>query len=129
MHLLQSRKSGVRAFTGWVRRRIAALLQGLGKATAFGSAAVLGRINATAGGAPASITQIGRPSIHRLGAAKNRRAPAGPWESNGVRERGRPRPHQADDRSCGPFQSGKSSARTYTGWVRRRIAALLQGLG
>ncbi len=95
----QSGKSGARTYTGWVRRRIAALLQGLGKATAFGSAAVPGRINPTTGRAPASITQIGRPGIHRLGAAKNGRAPAGRWKSNGVRERGRPRPHQPDDRS------------------------------
>ncbi|NLH74622.1 MAG: hypothetical protein GX456_16360 [Verrucomicrobia bacterium] len=39
--------------------------------------------------------------------------------------RGRPRPHQPDDRSYGPFRSRKSDDRTFTGWVRRRIAALL----
>ncbi|HOK77015.1 MAG TPA: hypothetical protein PLW35_04745, partial [Verrucomicrobiota bacterium] len=69
---------------------MAALLQGVGKATAFGSAAVLGRINPTTDRTPASITRIRCPNIHRLGAAKNGRAPAGPWKSNGVRERGRP---------------------------------------
>ncbi|NLH74064.1 MAG: hypothetical protein GX456_13490, partial [Verrucomicrobia bacterium] len=34
--------------------------------------------NPTTDRTPASITRIGRPSIHRLGAAKNRRAPAKP---------------------------------------------------
>ncbi|HOK77000.1 MAG TPA: hypothetical protein PLW35_04670 [Verrucomicrobiota bacterium] len=34
-------------------------------------------------------------------------------------------PHQSDDRSYDPFRSRKSGHRTYTGWVRRRIAALL----
>ncbi len=34
-------------------------------------------------------------------------------------------PHQPDDRSCDPFPSRKSGHRTYTGRVRRRIAALL----
>jgi len=43
----RSRKSGRRTYIGWVRRRIAALLHALEKATALGSAAVLGRINAT----------------------------------------------------------------------------------
>ncbi|NLH72110.1 MAG: hypothetical protein GX456_03535 [Verrucomicrobia bacterium] len=34
-------------------------------------------------------------------------------------------PHQPDDRSCDAFRFRKSGHRTYTGWVRRRIAALL----
>ncbi|NLH72685.1 MAG: hypothetical protein GX456_06500 [Verrucomicrobia bacterium] len=34
-------------------------------------------------------------------------------------------PHQPDDRSCDAFRSRKPGHRTYTGWVRRRIAALL----
>ncbi|NLH71736.1 MAG: hypothetical protein GX456_01625 [Verrucomicrobia bacterium] len=34
-------------------------------------------------------------------------------------------PHQPDDRSCDAFPSPKSDHRTYTGWARRRIAALL----
>ncbi|NLH73840.1 MAG: hypothetical protein GX456_12365, partial [Verrucomicrobia bacterium] len=34
-------------------------------------------------------------------------------------------PHQPDARSCDPFSSPKSGHRTQTGWVRRRIAALL----
>ncbi|NLH72628.1 MAG: hypothetical protein GX456_06210 [Verrucomicrobia bacterium] len=37
-------------------------------------------------------------------------------------------PHQPDDRSCDQFRSRKSGHRTYTGWVRRRIAALLHAL-
>ncbi|NLH72161.1 MAG: hypothetical protein GX456_03830, partial [Verrucomicrobia bacterium] len=45
------------------------------------------------------------------------------------RERDRPRPHQPDDRSCGPFRSRKPDDRSLTGWVRRRIAALPQGAG
>ncbi|NLH73697.1 MAG: hypothetical protein GX456_11645 [Verrucomicrobia bacterium] len=36
-----------------------------------------------------------------------------------------PHHHQPDDRSCDAFRSHKSGHRTYTGWVRRRIAALL----
>ncbi|NLH72856.1 MAG: hypothetical protein GX456_07360 [Verrucomicrobia bacterium] len=34
-------------------------------------------------------------------------------------------PHQPVDRYCDAFRSCKSGHRTYTGWVRRRIAALL----
>jgi len=64
---------------------------------------------------PVSIQQIGPPNIHRLGAAKNRRAPARAGETTGVRERGRPRPHQRDDRPYDPFGSRKSGARTFTG--------------
>ncbi|NLH72311.1 MAG: hypothetical protein GX456_04590 [Verrucomicrobia bacterium] len=41
----RSRKSGHRTCTGWVRARMPALLHALEKATALGSAAVLGRIN------------------------------------------------------------------------------------
>jgi len=37
-------------------------------------------------------------------------------------------PHQPDDRSCDQFRSRKSGHRTYTGWVRRRIAALLHAV-
>ncbi|NLH72585.1 MAG: hypothetical protein GX456_05985 [Verrucomicrobia bacterium] len=37
-------------------------------------------------------------------------------------------PHQPDDRSCDAFGFRKSDRRTYTGWVRRRIAALLPTL-
>ncbi|NLH71901.1 MAG: hypothetical protein GX456_02475 [Verrucomicrobia bacterium] len=48
--------------------------------------------------------------------------------NNGARERGRPRPHQHDNRSYDQFRSRKSGARTFTGWVRRRIAALLHAL-
>ncbi|NLH75033.1 MAG: hypothetical protein GX456_18455 [Verrucomicrobia bacterium] len=103
MHLFQSRKSDDRSLTGWVRRRIAALPQGVGNCNGAGSAAVLGRINPTADRAPASITQIRRPIFHRLGAAKNRRAPTGRWKSQRQRERGRPRPHQPDERSCTCF--------------------------
>ncbi len=80
--------------TGWVRRRIAALPQGAGNRNDAGSAAVPGRINPMTDRAPASITQIRRPIFHRLGAAKNRRAPTGRWKPQRQRERGRPRPHQ-----------------------------------
>jgi len=51
------------------------------------------------------------------------------WRNQRPQERGRPRPHQSDDRSYDPFRSRKSYDRTYTGWVRRRIAALPQSLG
>jgi len=65
-----------------VRRRIAALLHALEKATAFGSAAVPGRINPMTDLTPVSIMQILRPIIHRLGAAKNGRAPARAGKGN-----------------------------------------------
>jgi len=71
---------------------------------------------------PVSIPKIGPPNIHRLGAAKNRRAPARAGETTGDRERGRPRPHQPDDQAYDLFRSRKSGHRTFTGWVRRRIA-------
>ncbi|NLH73940.1 MAG: hypothetical protein GX456_12870 [Verrucomicrobia bacterium] len=72
--------------------------------------------------------QILRPNVHRLGAGKNARAPARVGENTGGRERGRPRPHQRDDRSCDPFRSGKSDDRTYTGWGQARMPALLHAL-
>ncbi len=40
-------------------------------------------------------------------------------------EHGRPRPHQPDDRFYDPLRSRKSYDRTFTGWVRPRMAALL----
>ncbi|NLH74399.1 MAG: hypothetical protein GX456_15210 [Verrucomicrobia bacterium] len=36
--------------------------------------------------------------------------------NTGGRERGRPRPHQPDDRPYDPFRSRKCGARTFTGW-------------
>ncbi|NLH71948.1 MAG: hypothetical protein GX456_02720, partial [Verrucomicrobia bacterium] len=36
--------------------------------------------------------------------------------NTGGRERGRPRPHQPDDRPYDPFGSRKCGARTFTGW-------------
>ncbi|NLH71729.1 MAG: hypothetical protein GX456_01590, partial [Verrucomicrobia bacterium] len=72
----RSRKSAHRTYTGWVRRRIAALLHALEKATAPGarpsSAASIRRPTLR----PVSIMQILRPNAHRLGAGKNARAPA-----------------------------------------------------
>jgi len=53
------------------------------KGNGFGSAAVPGRINTTSDPAPVSITQILRPTIHRLGAGKNARAPARGGKGNG----------------------------------------------
>jgi len=44
------------------------------------------------------------------------------------RERGRPRPHQPDDRPYDPFGSRKCGARTFTGWGRARMPALLPAL-
>ncbi|NLH72924.1 MAG: hypothetical protein GX456_07705 [Verrucomicrobia bacterium] len=41
------------------------------------------------------------------------------------RERGRPRPHQRDDRSYDPFGSSKCGVRAFTGWGRARMPALL----
>ncbi len=49
--------------------------------------------------------QILRPNVHRLGAGKNARAPARAGETTDGRERGRPRPHQRDDRPDAPFRS------------------------
>ncbi|NLH74060.1 MAG: hypothetical protein GX456_13470 [Verrucomicrobia bacterium] len=57
-----------------------ALRQGAGKGNGAGSAAVPGRIDTTTDLAPVSITQIRRPIIDRLVAAKNGRAPAGRWK-------------------------------------------------
>jgi len=172
----RSCKSGRRTYTGWVRRGIAALLHALEKATAPGARPSSAASTRQPILRPASIMQILRPNVHRLGAAKNRRAPAGALEktpavgsaavpgrinqttdptarfdhanavperspaeggeesprscrrageNTGGRERGRPRPHQPDNQPYDPFRSRKSGHRTYTGWVRRRIAALL----
>jgi len=52
--------------------------------TAVRSAAVPGRINATADRARASITRTRRPIFDRLGAAKNGRAPARGGKGNGA---------------------------------------------
>jgi len=71
----------------------------LGKPKAVRSAAVPGRINPTPDLTPVSFTQIWRPTVHRLGAGKNARAPAARRKPQRRRERGRPRPHQPDDRS------------------------------
>ncbi len=57
------------------------------------------------------------------------RAPAARSKKQWRQERGRPRPHQPDDRSYDPFRSRKSGARFLTDWVRRRIAALPQRAG
>ncbi|NLH72315.1 MAG: hypothetical protein GX456_04610, partial [Verrucomicrobia bacterium] len=103
MCLFQSRKPVARSLTGWGRARMPALLHAVEEATAPGSAAVPGRINPMTDRAPVSIRQIRRPIFDRLGAGKNARAPARAGRSNGARERGRPRPHQSDDRSCTCF--------------------------
>ncbi|NLH74771.1 MAG: hypothetical protein GX456_17110, partial [Verrucomicrobia bacterium] len=89
--------------------RMPALLHAVEEATAPGSAAVPGRINPMTGRVPVSITQNRRPSVHRLGAGKNARAPARGGRSNGARERGRPWPHQSDDRSCTCFNHANAS--------------------
>ncbi|NLH71674.1 MAG: hypothetical protein GX456_01315 [Verrucomicrobia bacterium] len=65
---------------------------------------------------PVSIRQIRRPICDRLGAGKNARAPARAGKGNGARERGRPRPHQPEDRGYDPFRSRKCGVRTFTGW-------------
>ncbi len=104
-----------RSCTRWKRQRL-------------GSAAVLGRINTTTDPAPVSITQILRPTIHRLGAGKNARAPAGAFEktpASGARPSSaastrRPILHQ--------FRSHKSCVRPFTGWGRPRMAALLHAV-
>ncbi|HOK78834.1 MAG TPA: hypothetical protein PLW35_14080, partial [Verrucomicrobiota bacterium] len=90
-------------------------LHAMEKATALGSAAVLGRTNPMADRAPVSVRQIRRPIFDRPGAAKNRRAPARAGKGNGARERGRPRPHQPDGRAYAPFRSRKCGVRTFTG--------------
>jgi len=77
---------------------------------------------------PVSIAQIGPPNIHRLGAAKNRRAPTGRWEHQRPRERGRPRPHQPDNQPYDPLRSHKSCVRTLTDRGRARMPALLHAL-
>ncbi|NLH75269.1 MAG: hypothetical protein GX456_19665 [Verrucomicrobia bacterium] len=40
---------------------------------------------------------------------KNRRVPTGRWAKQSRRERGRPRPHQPDDRSCTCFNHVNAS--------------------
>ncbi|NLH71996.1 MAG: hypothetical protein GX456_02960 [Verrucomicrobia bacterium] len=58
-----------------------------------------------------------------------RNTPKDGLETATARERGRPRPHQPDDRSYDPFRSRKSDDRTWTCWVRARMPALPQGVG
>ncbi|NLH74675.1 MAG: hypothetical protein GX456_16625 [Verrucomicrobia bacterium] len=50
------------------------------------------------------------------------------WKRQRCRERGRPRPHQSDNRSYDLFRSCKSCARTFTGWGRARMPALLHAV-
>ena len=142
-----------------------ALLHALEKATASGARPSPAASTRRPILRPVSMTQIGGPNIDRLGAAKNRRAPARAGKGNGAgsaavlgrinvttdpttcfdhanpepecspagggqecprscrrvrrntdgRERGRPRPHQRDDRPYDPFGSRKCGARTFTG--------------
>ena len=127
--LFRSCKCCVRTFTGWGRARMPALLQRVRKSSGPGSAAVLGRINPTTDLIPVSFTQIRRPNIHRLGAAKNRRAPATRWE-NQRRSGARPSPAASTRHQIlHPFHSRKSGARPFTGWGRARMPALPQRVG
>ncbi|HOK76127.1 MAG TPA: hypothetical protein PLW35_00225 [Verrucomicrobiota bacterium] len=73
--------------------------------------------------------QIRRPNIDRLGAAKNRRAPATRWKTQPRRERGRPRPQQPDDRWYTGFDDANPAPEHSPAGVRRRIAALPQSVG
>ena len=128
MRLFQSGKSVARSLTGWGRARMPALLHALEKATALGSAAVLGRINPMADRAPVSIRQIRRPIFDWLGAGKNARAPACAGKGNDARG-ARPSPAASTRRPIVHLLvSRKSGARTFTGWVRPRMDALLHAL-
>jgi len=77
---------------------------------------------------PFRSRKSGPPNIHRLGAGKNARAPARGGKNTDGRERGRPRPHQRDNRSYDLFQFRRSGHRTYTGWGRARMPALLHAV-
>jgi len=76
----RSRKSGHRTYTGRLRRRIAALLHAVEKATAPGARPSSAASTRRPTLRPVSIMQMLRPNIHRLGAGKNARAPAGALE-------------------------------------------------
>jgi len=128
VHLFQSGKSVARSLTGWGRARMPALLHALEKATAVGSAAVLDRINPMADRAPVSVRQIRRPIFDRLGAGKNARAPKTRWTKQ---RRSGARPSSGASIRwpiVHLFQSGKSVARSLTGWGRARMPALLHAL-
>ncbi|NLH73011.1 MAG: hypothetical protein GX456_08170 [Verrucomicrobia bacterium] len=75
---------------------------------------------------PVSIPQIGPPNIHRLGAAKNRRAPACALEETpavgSAAVLGRINP-TTDPTTR--LDHAKYGARTFTGWGRARMPALL----
>jgi len=63
-----------------------------------------------------SIPQIGPPNIHRLGCGEESpRSRRRVRRNTDARERGRPRPHQRDDRPYDPLESRKYGARTFTG--------------
>ncbi len=89
----------------------------LEKTPAVGSAAVLGRINVTTD--PTTRLDHANAPPERSPAGGGQECPRSRRRARGNtggRERGRPRPHQRDDRPYDPFRSCKSGARTLTGW-------------
>ncbi|NLH74781.1 MAG: hypothetical protein GX456_17160 [Verrucomicrobia bacterium] len=77
------------------------------------------------------LFQSGKSVARSLTGWLRARMPALPrrvGQSNGARERGRPRPHQRDNQPYDLFRSCKSCARMFTGWVRARMPALLHAL-
>ncbi|NLH73520.1 MAG: hypothetical protein GX456_10750, partial [Verrucomicrobia bacterium] len=99
-----------------------------GKGNGAGSAAVPGRIN--------PMTELTTRFDHANRTTEHTPAGGGEesprsrtrWKRQRRWERGRPRPHQPDDRAYHRFRSRKSDDRTCTGCGRRGIAALLHAV-
>ncbi len=110
------------------QNQIAALLQRVRESNGPGSAAVSGRINPTTD--PTTRFNHANPAPDNSPAGGGQKCPRSctRWKKQRPRERGRPRPHQPDNRSYDPFQSHKSCARRFTGWGRARMPALLHAL-
>ncbi|NLH72748.1 MAG: hypothetical protein GX456_06820, partial [Verrucomicrobia bacterium] len=82
-----------------------------------GSAAVPGRINVTTDPTTSFDHADPAPEHSPVGCGEESPRSCRRVRTNtDGRERGRPRPHQRDDRPYAPFRSGKCGARTFTGW-------------
>ncbi|NLH74125.1 MAG: hypothetical protein GX456_13795 [Verrucomicrobia bacterium] len=104
-------KCCARLFTGWRRPRMAALLHAVEKATALGSAAVPGRINATTDLTTRfDYANPARDYSPAGGGQEWPRSCKASEKPNGSQERGRPRPHQRDGRPCTCFNHSNPSS-------------------
>ncbi|NLH72597.1 MAG: hypothetical protein GX456_06050, partial [Verrucomicrobia bacterium] len=95
----------------------------VGKGNGAGSAAVPGRIGPMTD-RTTRFDQVNLTTEHApAGGGQECLRSCTRWKRQWRRERGRPRPHQADGRSYDPFRSCKSDDRTCTGWGRARMPA------